>query len=46
MSLTTRERGAYTWGLIFGWALFGWENVLLIWGLLFRGAYIQNFTEF
>ena len=46
MSLTTRERGAYTWGLIFGWALLGWKNVLLIWGLLFGGAYIQNFAEF
>ena len=33
MSLTTREREAYTWGLIFRW-----KNMLLIWGAYTRGA--------
>ena len=45
MSLTTRERGAYTRGGL----IFGWKNALLIWGAYIRGSLYTGgglFTEF
>ena len=41
MSLTTRERGAYTQGG-WGWLIFEWKNALLIWGAYIRGELIHG----
>ena len=51
MSLTTRERGAYTRVVGGDRLIFGWKNALLILGAYLRGSlytggggYLRNFT--